>query len=47
MEKQYQIDYRKGIANVGDLSRLQRVMARAQKGESLRLDHSGKSVLYA
>lgn len=44
MEKQYQIDYRKGIANVGNLSRLQRVMSRAQKGESLRIGFIGGSI---
>lgn len=44
MEKKYQIDYKKGIAHVGDLSRLQHVMARAEKGESLRIGFIGGSI---
>lgn len=44
MEKQYQIDFEKGIAHVGDLERLQRVMERAQKGEALRIGFIGGSI---
>lgn len=43
-----QIDLEKGIANVGDVSRMKEVMARAKRGERLvigfiwRFDHAGK-----
>lgn len=44
MKKECAIDYEKGIAYEGNLARLQRVMARATRGESLRIGFIGGSI---
>lgn len=44
MKKNYQIDYKKGIAQVGDLTRLKAVMERAKRGEQLRIGFIGGSI---
>ena len=39
-----QIDLEKGIANVGDVSRIREVMARAERGERLVIGFIGGSI---
>ena len=39
-----QIDLEKGIANVGDVSRMKEVMARARRGERLVIGFIGGSI---
>ena len=44
MNQKYQLEYERGIANVGNLNRIQEVMERAKRGEELRIGFIGGSI---